>query len=136
MIYSSLDEYDRGAPAVRTLWGHDISIESAKDDLQKLEDRIDAYVGELEKRMDSASRRRLRSKLEALERELDFLFRQVYPPAPNGDDGFENVRNNDAVVSCRASNCSNQLTKSLGFRTLGFCPPHFMEATQTSTERA
>jgi hypothetical protein len=136
VIYASLDEFNSDGPKVRTIWGHDVSIESAQGDLVRLQDKIDAYLGQLSMRIDTAQRRRLRAKLDALEREHDFLFRQVNPPAPNRDEAEERIPNRDAVVDCRSSDCRNQLTKSLAFQTSGFCPPCWKRATKTSTERA
>ena len=136
MIFASLDEYDPGGPMVRTIWGHDISVESAEDDLQRLEDKIDVHVAELNKQHDTATRRRLRARLDALDREHSSLFRQLNPPSLNESDGFENVPNNDAIRPCRSTSCGNSITKSLSFRTGGWCPPCFRIATKTSNERA
>lgn len=135
VIYASLDEFNTNGPTVRTIWGHDVSLESAQDDLVRLQDKIDAYIGQLGMRIDTAQRRRLRAKLDALEREHDFLFRQVNPPAPNRDPAEENIPNRDAVVGCRSVDCRHQLTKSLAFQTSGFCPPCWTRATKTSRER-
>ena len=129
MIYSSLNEYDNDGPKVRTIWGHDISIESAQDDLTRLQDKIDAYIGHLNMKIDTAQRRRLRAKLDALDRELTFLFRQVNPPSLNTDEAEERIPNRDEILSCRATNCPHQLLKRLAFETSGFCPPCWRRAT-------
>jgi hypothetical protein len=130
MIYASLDEFNSGGPTVRTIWGHDISLDSAKDDLDRLQDTIDVYIAQLGMRIDTGQRRRLRSKLDALEREHSFLFRHVFPPSPNDDDeGESDIPSRDRIVDCRAAGCEHQLTSSLAHQTMGFCPHHFRIAT-------
>ena len=123
VIYASLNEYDRDGPKVRTIWGHDMLLENAQDELVRLQDKIDAYIAQLSMRIDTATRRRLRAKLDSLEREHDFLFRQVNPPSQNRDESEPVINNRDAVTDCRSADCRHQLTKSLAFQTSGFCPP-------------
>lgn len=131
MIYSSLNEFESDR-VVRTIWGHDVPVGTARSDLERLEDKIDAYTRELNKQHDTAHRRRLRAKLERFEREHDFLFRALNPPS-SSDEEYVGP---DTVQACRSTVCSNQLTRTLAYRTMGFCPPCWNVATQTSDERA
>jgi hypothetical protein len=132
-VFASMDEYDQQGPKVRTIWGHEISLESAESDLERMQDKIDVYVAELNKQHDSATRRRLRNRLDALEREHDFLWRQCHPAYIDGQGYVGDGPDLGDTVECKAAECQHRLTKSLAFQTLGFCPGHFRRAVSPTT---
>lgn len=129
MIYSSLDAHRNDGPTVTTAWGHAVSLDGAQQECERLEDKIDAYRAELSKQHDSATRRRLRSKLERFETEHDVLWRALNP-VYSDTEGYASAEFNPGCLQpCRSADCTNQLTKQLAFQTTGFCPPCWAKAS-------
>lgn len=129
MIFTSLDETPGDGPTVKTAWGHEISLDSAQQEVQRLQDRIDAYERELNKQHDSSTRKRLRAKLERYEREHDALWGALNP-VWNDETGYSSAQfDPGSLIPCRSASCSHQITRHVSFQTGGWCPPCFRIAT-------
>lgn len=134
MIFTSLDPHDYSGPTVKTIWGAELTLDAAEQEIERLEEKIDAYLNELAKQHDSAHRKRLRRKLESLEAEHQVLWSATHPIYSDEDgllcDGF----NPGALVACRSTACNHYLLRSLAqSATMGFCPLCWEKASPPTT---
>lgn len=130
MIYTSLSEYDADGPKITPLdGGQPLSIEGAQEEAERLEHRIDLVRAELDKMHDRATKRRLRARLDRYDAELTHIWGQLHPAWSDEDGYLSDTFNPGSLVPCRAASCSNQLTRHVAHKTLGFCPPCWAVAT-------